>query len=187
MAEGDNHSENKSSKYLGKSRIFTLKSLFITLTGAFLGGFIFGLVDKDSGHMFSWLIGYIPCSVGWGYAEPGRNLLLASSEDWRVVVPSGVLSHMGKHGLLILTEPNDELPDAARSYLQVLKPSPIYPSQQVFNFAWVLGKDVNNETVRELDELLQFSPSNSFNNRSVPVRNNRGLPVGNSSSWQPNT
>lgn len=127
---------------------------------------------KDSGHMFSWLIGYIPRSVGWGYAEPGHNLLLANPEDWRVVVPSGVLSHMGKHGFLILTEPNGELPDAARSYLQVLKPSPTYPSQQVFNFAWILGRNVNNETVRELDELLQVSSPDSFNNRSLPVGNN---------------
>jgi hypothetical protein len=38
MAEEGNHSENNSSKNLGKSRIFTLKSVFITLIGAFLGG-----------------------------------------------------------------------------------------------------------------------------------------------------
>jgi len=38
-------------------------------------------------------------------------------------------------------------------------------------------KNVNNETVRELDELLRVSPQDSFNNRS--------LPVGNNSSWQP--
>ncbi|AKB81726.1 hypothetical protein MSBR3_1148 [Methanosarcina barkeri 3] len=44
MAEEGNHSGNTSSKNLGKSRIFTLKSFFITLIGAFLGGFIFGLV-----------------------------------------------------------------------------------------------------------------------------------------------
>jgi hypothetical protein len=122
---------------------------------------------KDSGHRTSWLVGYRTRSVGWGYAEPGHNLLLASPEDWRVVVPSGVLSHMGKHGFLILTESGGELPDAARSYLQVIKPEPTYPSQQVFNFAWVLGRDVNNETVRELDELLRVSSSNSGNSSSL--------------------
>ncbi|MDW5549802.1 hypothetical protein [Methanosarcina sp.] len=42
----------------------------------------------------------------------------------------------------------------------------------MFNFAWVLGKNVNNETVRELDELLRVSPQDSFNNRSLPVGNN---------------
>ncbi|WP_205793700.1 cell wall-binding repeat 2 family protein [Methanosarcina sp. MSH10X1] len=122
---------------------------------------------KDSGHMTSWLVGYKSRSVGWGYAEPGHNLLLANPEDWRTVVPSGVLSHMGKHGFLILTEPGGELPDAARSYLQVIKPEPTYPSQQVFNFAWVLGRDINNETVRELDELLRVSSPSTRNNNSL--------------------
>lgn len=127
---------------------------------------------KDSGHLTSWLVGYRPRSVGWGYAEPGHNLLLANPEDWRVVVPSGVLSHMGKHAFLILTEPNGALPDAARSYFEVLKPSPTYPSQQVFNFAWILGSDVNNKTVRELDELLKVSsPDNvNYNNLTEGVK-----------------
>ncbi|AKB80082.1 hypothetical protein MSHOH_3599 [Methanosarcina horonobensis HB-1 = JCM 15518] len=111
---------------------------------------------KDSGHRTSWLVGYRPRSVGWGYAEPGHNLLLGTP-DWRITVPSGVLSHMGKHGFLILTEPNGELPESARSYLQIIQPEPIYPSHQVFNFAWILGGEVSQETVRELSELLEVS------------------------------
>jgi hypothetical protein len=127
---------------------------------------------KDSGHRTSWLVGYRPRSVGWGYAEPGHNLLLASPEDWRVVVPSGVLSHMGKHGFLILTESNGELPDTARSYLQVIQPEPIYPSQQVFNFAWILGSDVSDETVRELDELLRVSSPDNGNSSGLITGSN---------------
>jgi hypothetical protein len=78
---------------------------------------------------------------------------------------------MGKHGFLILTEPNGELPDAARSYLQVLKPSPTYPSQQVFNFAWILGPGVKNETVRELDDLLKVPSPDSLNNDNLTAGN----------------
>lgn len=130
---------------------------------------------KDSGHRTSWLVGYRPRSVGWGYAEPGHNLLLGTP-DWRITVPSGVLSHMGKHGFLILTEPNGELPDAALSYLQVIKPEPIYPSQQVFNFAWILGRDVSNETVRELDQLLRVSSPGEGNNSSLTAGNNSSSP-----------
>ncbi|MGB9939837.1 cell wall-binding repeat 2 family protein [Methanosarcina sp.] len=128
---------------------------------------------KDSGHRTSWLVGYRSRSVGWGYAEPGHNLLLASPEDWRVTVPSGVLSHMGKHGFLILTEPSGKLSDAARSYLQVIKPEPTYPSQQVFNFAWILGRDINNETVRELDELLRVSSPDRGHSSSLTGTENR--------------
>lgn len=129
---------------------------------------------KDSGHMTSWLVGYKARSVGWGYAEPGHNLLLASPEDWRIVVPSGVLSHMGKHGFLILTESNGELPAAARSYLQVIKPEPVYPSQQVFNFAWILGRDVSSETVRELNEFLKISSLDDGSMSSLEAGNNSG-------------
>jgi hypothetical protein len=131
---------------------------------------------KDSGHRTSWLVGYRPRSVGWGYAEPGHNMLLARPDDWRVIVPSGVLSHMGKHGFLLLTGPEGELPDTLRSYLQVLKPHPTHPSQQVFNFAWIIGNDVSDETVSELDDLLKVS-SLSTNNISSSSPDNNILPA----------
>ncbi len=131
---------------------------------------------KDSGHRTSWLVGYRPRSVGWGYAEPGHNMLLANPDDWRIIVPSGVLSHMGKHGFLLLTEPGGDLPDAVRSYLQVLKPDPTHPSQQVFNFAWILGSDVSDDTVRELDEFLRVSSLNT-DNSSLNGQNNSTLAV----------
>lgn len=118
---------------------------------------------KDSGHRTSWLVGYRPRSVGWGYAEPGHNMLLADPDDWRIIVPSGVLSHMGKHGFLLLTESNGDLPESLRSYLQVIKPGPTHPSQQVFNFAWILGSDVGDDTVRELDGLLRVSSLDAGN------------------------
>lgn len=44
MAEGNKDNGDGSSKQLGKSRIFTSKSLLITLIGALLGGLIFGLI-----------------------------------------------------------------------------------------------------------------------------------------------
>jgi hypothetical protein len=109
---------------------------------------------KDSGLKTSWWVGYQSRSVGWGYAEPGHNILLATPNDWRVVVPSGVLSHMGKHAFLILTEPDGTLPGAARSYLEVIRPTRTHPSQQVFNYGWVLGREVPGETMREVSNLL---------------------------------
>jgi hypothetical protein len=72
---------------------------------------------------------------------------------------------MGKHGFLILTEPGGELPDDTRSYLQVIKPEPVYSQKQVFNFAWILG-DVSEETVQELDQLLRVSSPFEENNSS---------------------
>ena len=45
----------------------------------------------------------------------------------------------------------------------MLKPDPMHPSQQVFNFAWILGSDVSDDTVRELDEFLRVSSLNTDN------------------------
>ena len=109
---------------------------------------------KDNGLRVTWWVSFRPRSVGWGYAEPGHNILLAGPDDWRVIVPSGVLSHMGKHAFLVLTGPNGTLPDAARSYLEVIRPTRTYPSQQVFNYGWVLGEGVPDETMREASGLL---------------------------------
>jgi len=109
---------------------------------------------KDEGRRVDWWISFRPRSVGWGYAEPGHDILVGDPSDWRILVPSGVLSHMGKHAFLLLTEPGEGLPQAAVSYLQVLKPTTTHPSQQVYNHAWILGTSVSNETMQNVSELL---------------------------------
>ncbi len=112
---------------------------------------------KDSGLKVTWWVSFRPRAVGWGYAEPGHNILLGTPDDWRVLVPSGVLSHMGKHAFLILTEPDGTLPPVARSYLEVIRPTRTYPSQQVFNYGWVLGREVPDATMRNVSELLSVA------------------------------
>jgi hypothetical protein len=111
---------------------------------------------KDSGNRVDWWISFRSRSVGWGYAEPGHDILVGDPADWRIIVPSGVLSHMGKHAFLLLTEPGGGLPETAISYLQVLKPTHTHPSQQVYNFAWILGTSVSNETMRNVSELMEL-------------------------------
>ena len=67
---------------------------------------------KDTGREFGWWFGEMTREVGWGYAEPGHNILLANPPDRREVVPSGVLSHMDKHAMSLLTNEDGSLPDA---------------------------------------------------------------------------
>ena len=109
---------------------------------------------KDLGRAFGWWFGKAQRYVGWGYAEPGHNLLLAPPDDWRVIVPSGVLSHMGKHGMLLLTNEDGQLSDAVRNYLAVLQPPLSYPSQQLFTYAWFLGPNLPDETMRTFSDLI---------------------------------
>ncbi len=74
-------------------------------------------------------------------------------------MPTGVLSHMGKHAFLLLTHDNGSLPEEARPYLMTLKPTRTHPSQQVFNFGWISGgnRSISDDTMRELSDLLEVS------------------------------
>jgi hypothetical protein len=95
--------------------------------------------------------------VGWGYAEPGHNLLLATPNDWRVTAPSGVLSHMGKHAMLLLTNEDGSIPESVQNYLEILQPSFTHPSQQLFTYAWILGDEVTEATMREFSERIEVA------------------------------
>lgn len=113
---------------------------------------------KDSGRMLGWWFGQRERGVGWGVAEPGHNTILANPSDWREVVPSFVLSHMGKHAMLLLTNEDGSLPESVRTYVgDVLKPTYTYPNQQVFNFAWIAGPDASipDDAMREYAGLLE--------------------------------
>jgi hypothetical protein len=112
---------------------------------------------KDSGREEDWWFGFDTRSVGWGYAEPGHNVILANPSDWRTTVPTGVLSHMGKHAFLLLTDENGGLPEATRDYLGVLRPTRTHPSEQVYNFGWITGPGVPDATMRELSDLLEVA------------------------------
>lgn len=57
---------------------------------------------------------------------------------------------MGKHAMLLLTEDDGTIGDAAARFLKVLQPTRTHPSQQIFTFAWVLGQHVPDATMREL-------------------------------------
>jgi hypothetical protein len=109
---------------------------------------------KDLGRQFGWWFGEDHRDVGWGYAEPGHNLIVATPEDWRVIVPSGVLSHMGKHAMLMLLDENGAVPDMMAGYLNILQPTFTHPSQQLFTYAWFLGQSVPEETLDEFSNMI---------------------------------
>ncbi len=125
---------------------------------------------KDTGRTFGWWFGEEDRATGWGYAEPGHNTLLGNPSDWRTVVPSGVLSHMGKHAMLMLTNEDGSLPDAVRTYVgDILKPTYTHPSQQVFNFAWILGSEDNvpDPVMREYAGLLEVEGLRASNGQEA--------------------
>lgn len=127
---------------------------------------------KDGGREFGWWFGEATRGVGWGYAEPGHNILLANPSDWRTVVPSDVLSHIGKHAMLILTNSDGTIPEAVTNYLSgPLKPTRTHPSQQVFNFAWILGagQNISDNVMREYAGLLEVTGLRTVGKLGVQV------------------
>jgi hypothetical protein len=125
---------------------------------------------KDVGRKLGWWFGQEMRGVGWGYAEPGHNTLLGNPSDWREIVPSGVLSHMGKHAMLVLTNEDGSIPEAARNYLSgPLKPTRTHPSQQVFNYGWILGPEasVSDSVMREYASLLEVADLRSEERQSA--------------------
>jgi hypothetical protein len=103
---------------------------------------------RDEGRRLGWWFGERARRIGWGITEPGHNAILANPADWREVVPTSVLSHLGKHAFLLLTNPDGTLPASVRAYLQLLKPARTHPSQQIFNFGWIAGQGVPAATAR---------------------------------------
>jgi len=113
---------------------------------------------KDIGRKIGWWFGESIRSVGWGISESGHNMIVANPADWRACVPSGVLSHMGKHAPLLLTNEDGTLPEVTAGFLEVIRPTRMHPSVQTFNFAWIAGEGVPEATQRDVSERLTVPP-----------------------------
>ncbi len=97
-------------------------------------------------------------SFGWGISEAGHNAIFINVDGpagWQNALVASTMSHMGKHAPVLAVE-RDAVPDAVRSYLQILKPYPTAPQEQLLNHGWVIGGEetISWETQAELDMLL---------------------------------
>jgi hypothetical protein len=111
---------------------------------------------RDSGLTQGYWIGYWARDFGWGVAEAGHNFTFANPEDWQQAVTGSLLSHMGKHGPMILMRPQG-LGDSARRYLEMVKPAPGTPGRQLVNHGWILGglDRISFEAQADIDAILE--------------------------------
>lgn len=110
---------------------------------------------RDAGLNQGRWIGSSERDVGWGIAEAGHNFTFVSPGDWQIAVTGSLLSHLGKHGpMLLLT--GGAIPDAVASYLARVRPSVGAPSDQLVNHGWVLGgtTSISASTQADIDLLL---------------------------------
>lgn len=68
-------------------------------------------------------------------------------------VTATVLSHLGKHGPLLVVEP-DQVPEDARRFLEERRTSYVTPNEALYNHGWIIGTDISNDVQAQLDDLL---------------------------------
>lgn len=114
---------------------------------------------KGYGRNFGWAWGWKPRDFGWGIAQAGHNYIFSSADNVLGTIPAAVLGHMGKHGPILLVEP-EELPKAVSDYLKMVKPFPTNPQETILNFGWIIGtpKFVSKDLQMEIDRHLSPFP-----------------------------
>lgn len=93
---------------------------------------------------------------GWDIGEAGHNFAVVNPDDWTTAVTGSLLSHLGKHGPMLLA-PGGQLTDAEASYLASVRPSRAAPADQLVNHAWILGGPtrISAATQVQIDRLLE--------------------------------
>lgn len=93
---------------------------------------------RDAGLNQGYWIDWWSRDFGWGIAEAGHNFTFVNPDDWQQAVTGSLLSHMGKHGPMILIRPNGPDENLMR-YLKMVKPEEGAPNDQLNNHGWILG------------------------------------------------
>lgn len=111
---------------------------------------------RDAGLNQGYWIDWWSRDFGWGIAEAGHNFTFVNADDWQQAVTGSLLSHMGKHGPMILLRsgnPDENL----RRYLELVKPGTGSANDQLNNHGWILGGTgrISWETQADIDMLLE--------------------------------
>lgn len=93
---------------------------------------------RDAGMNQAYWISWFSRDFGWGIAEAGHNFTFVNPDDWQQAVTGSLLSHMGKHGPMILVR-SEGLSDHAARYLELVKPTWGAVNDQLNNHGWILG------------------------------------------------
>ncbi|MBZ0304721.1 MAG: cell wall-binding repeat-containing protein [Anaerolineae bacterium] len=113
---------------------------------------------KDEGKDWSgWLV-LGARTFGWGIGEAGHNAIFVNiygPGGWQNAITATTLSHMGKHAPVLFVG-RDVIPQAVQTYLEVTRPYPTAPQQQLLNHGWIIGGEgtMSWETQAQLDLYL---------------------------------
>jgi len=110
---------------------------------------------KDVGRNSGWWVRRSVRSFGWGIAEPGHNFTMVNPDYPQLGVPAALLSHMGRHGPILLVG-EGEVPEPVERYLRLIQPSFISSQEQPLNRGWIVGDEtvIGGEVQFRLDRWL---------------------------------
>ena len=112
---------------------------------------------RDAGFNEGFWIGSWARDFGWGIAEAGHNFTFVNPDDWTQATTGSLLSHMGKHGPMLLL-PSGGLNEPIRRYLRMVAPARSAPADQLTNHGWILGgaDRIPPAVQGEIDALLEW-------------------------------
>ncbi len=78
--------------------------------------------------------------MGWNIVAPGHGFTLVRPYDWAGAVGSAILSHLGFHAPLLLTNQRDTLPTALDGYFKEVAPAfLVSPADGPYNMTYIIG------------------------------------------------
>ena len=78
--------------------------------------------------------------MGWNITGPGHGFILVNAQDWQAALAAAVMSGVGFHAPLLLTNSATKLPAAVASYLSIVRPNfLVTPAQGPYNMVYVIG------------------------------------------------
>jgi hypothetical protein len=78
--------------------------------------------------------------MGWNIVGPGHGFTLVRQDDWQGAVGSAILSHLGFHAPLLLTDNSASLPTDLDGYFKEVAPAFLTsPADGPYNMTYVIG------------------------------------------------
>jgi hypothetical protein len=95
--------------------------------------------------------------VGWNETGAGHGFTIVNSNDWQGAVGSAILSHLGFHAPLLMTDSATALPADVTTYLNKVAPTfLVTPGDGPYNMLYIIGSynDVswNTQVTAELSQ-----------------------------------
>ena len=99
------------------------------------------LVDDPAAQAVAFARMWDPVGLmGWNITGPGHGFILVNEADWQGAVAAAVMSGIGFHAPLLLTDSATKLPAPVAAYLAMVRPNfLVTPAQGPYNMVYVLG------------------------------------------------